>query len=113
MRFWMIVRLLPVLALASCATSSSSSLDHQADNQAVVKPTGRVMSDQETHTIVERRSVKQMVIITNSCNQNAVEGSDIAAIRKRVQKDLADAGLSDQEIRDQLALYDSKTCDLR
>ena len=113
MRLWMIARLLPVLALVSCVASSSNPLDHQPDNLMVVKSAGRVIPDQETHTIVERRSVKQTAIITNSCKQNAVEESDIAAIRKRIQKDLADAGLNDQEIRDQLVLYDLRTCDLR
>lgn len=100
-------------ALVSCATSSSNPVAPQAPEPVPEKAAGSIATKQSTPRSDQRKALQGAVIVTHACEQSAVEGSDVAAIRKRVQKDLADAGLSEQEIREQLALYDMKTCDLR
>ena len=108
-----VICLLLSCVLAACSSSSSKPYQSQNVSSAVVEPSLEADSKQAINTTAERRSPKKALSIPSICLQNAHKESDVMVIRECVQKDLTDAGLSEQEISKELARYDLKTCGLR
>jgi septal ring factor EnvC (AmiA/AmiB activator) len=103
--------LLSVLPLAACATSSTQ-VDHDAFNQIASRSKNQASEVKAKESIVKKGDINHSYIL-QSCKKNTNEISDVALIRKQIQKDLQEIGIGNSEIERQLNLYDFKTCDLR
>lgn len=106
-----VIILLPVLLLAACATSTSQ-VDHNNFNQTALR-SKKQSSEVEPKGLLVKQDDINRSYISQSCKKNTSEISDVALIRKQIQKDLQEIGISYSEIERQLNFYDFKTCDLR
>jgi hypothetical protein len=110
--YLIILSLIPSLLLAACATSIPQT-DNLNSSQNVPYLDNNPVNGEASKSKVEKNNKNNQLFILRSCRRSLSENSEVAFIRKQIQKDLQDAGLGEKEIENQLNLYDLRTCDLR
>lgn len=98
--------------LTACTTSTLLN-ENINPIQNAVNLEKRIDASDPSKSNSERYNKSQKLLILQSCRKGLRDNSEIAIIRKQIQSDLKAANVSENEIEDQLNLYDLRTCDLR